>query len=204
MFFLFVFFVFCFFFVFFCCWDTFFSGGCYSILRLVICCERRKEFHRRCFCCVLFLLSMFVRFLFVFDLLFILFRIVLWPSVGKDCPSAFHCSNFKCRLGCACPSPVWCFWAGCRTRLYRLQIIAFLSTFHSQPKLRARRRRFKSGPAMGHRKRSPSAEGTRRREHERRVFSSRKGGSGDVPRENVRFRKAVDAFYCILSANFGL
>ena len=42
-----------------------------------------------CFCCVLFLLSMFVRFLFVFDLLLILFRIVLWPSVGKDCPVSF-------------------------------------------------------------------------------------------------------------------
>ena len=84
----------------------FFSGGCYSILRLRICCEKRKECHRQYFCFVLFLLSMFVRFLFVFDLLFILFRIVLWPSVGTDCPSAFHCSNFKCRLGCACP--FWC------------------------------------------------------------------------------------------------
>ena len=84
----------------------FFSGVCNSILRLIICCEKRKECHRRCFCCVLFLLSIFVRFLFVFDSLLILFRIVLWPSVGKDCPSAFHCSNFKCRLGCACS--VWC------------------------------------------------------------------------------------------------
>ena len=91
----------------FSCWDTVVSDGCYSILRLIICCEKRKERHRRCFCYVLFLLSMFVRFLFDFDLLLILFRIVLWPSVGKDCPiSFFHCSNFKCRLGCACP--VWC------------------------------------------------------------------------------------------------
>ena len=28
--------------------------------------------------------SMFVRFLWVFDLLFILFRIALWPSAGKE------------------------------------------------------------------------------------------------------------------------
>ena len=67
----------------------FFSGGCYSILRLIICCEKRKECHRRYFCCGLFLLPMFVRFLFVFDLLLILFRIVLWPTVGKDCPIRF-------------------------------------------------------------------------------------------------------------------
>ena len=53
------------------------------------CCEKRKECHRWCFCCVLFLLSVFVRFLFVFDLLLILFRVVLWPSVGKDCPVSF-------------------------------------------------------------------------------------------------------------------
>ena len=66
-----------------------FSGGCYSILRLIICCEKRKECHRRCFCCVLFILSMFVRFLCVFDLLLILFRIVSWSSVGKDCPVCF-------------------------------------------------------------------------------------------------------------------
>ena len=68
--------------MFFCCWDTVFSGGCCRILRLIICCEKRKECHRRCF-----LLSMFVRFLFVFDLLLILFRIVLWPSVGKELSS---------------------------------------------------------------------------------------------------------------------
>ena len=64
------------------------SGGCYSILQL-ICCEKHKECHRGCFGCVLFLLSMFVRFLFVFDLLLILFRIVLWPSVGIDCNVSF-------------------------------------------------------------------------------------------------------------------
>ena len=58
----------------------------------------------------------------------------------------------------------------------------------------ARRRLLKSGPAMGRRKRSPSAEGTRRGEHERGVSHSRKWGSGDLARENVRFRKAVDSF----------
>ena len=67
----------------------FFSGGCYSIFTLIICCEKRKECHRRCFCCVLLLFSMFVRFLFIFDLLLILFRVVLWPSVWKDCPVSF-------------------------------------------------------------------------------------------------------------------
>ena len=51
-----------------------FSGGCFSVLRLIIFSEKRKECHRRCFCYVLFLLSMFVRFLFVFDLLLILFK----------------------------------------------------------------------------------------------------------------------------------
>ena len=99
------FFSFFFFFFFLLLGYCFFSGGCYSILRLIICCEKRKECHRRCFCCVLYLLSMFVRVLFVFDLLLILFRIVL---LGKMVPSAFHCSKFKCRLGDACPSPVWC------------------------------------------------------------------------------------------------
>ena len=39
---------------------------------------------RRCFCCDLFWLSMFVHFLFVFDLLFNSFRIALWPSIGKE------------------------------------------------------------------------------------------------------------------------
>ena len=39
---------------------------------------------RRCFCRGLIYLSMFVRFLLVFDLLFILFRIALWPSAGKE------------------------------------------------------------------------------------------------------------------------
>ena len=36
---------------------------------------------------------MFVRFLFVFDLLFNLFRIALWPSVGKELsPRLFTCA----------------------------------------------------------------------------------------------------------------
>ena len=42
-----------------------------------------------CFQHFCFYLSVFVRFLFVFDLLFNLFRIALWPSVGKNCPLAF-------------------------------------------------------------------------------------------------------------------
>ena len=74
------------------------------------------------------------------------------------------------------------FGAGYGTRLYRLLIIAFLSTFQST-QARGRRRLLKCGPAMGRRKRSPSAEGTRRGNHER--------GSGDLARENFRFRKAV-------------
>ena len=37
----------------------------------------------------------FIRFLFVFDLLFNLFRIALWPSVGKELsPWLFTCAVF--------------------------------------------------------------------------------------------------------------
>ena len=71
-----------------------------------------------------------------------------------------------------------------------------LFVYFSQPtQAQGRRRLLKSGQAMGRRKRSPSAEGTRWGEHERGVFSSRKGFSGNFPRNNVRFRKAVDAFF---------
>ena len=90
----------------FCFWDTFFLVDVNSILRSIICCEKHKECHRRCFCCVLFLLSMFMCSLFVFELLLIPFRIGLWPSVKNDCPISF--SLFKCHLGCAYPSLVWC------------------------------------------------------------------------------------------------
>ena len=41
--------------------------------------------------------------------------------------------------------------------------------FSQSSQAQGRRRLLKGGPAMGRRKRSPSAEGTRRREHERRV-----------------------------------
>ena len=46
---------------------------------------------------------------FVFDLLFNLFRIALWPSVGKELsPRLFTCAVlFYCRLNCRCPFPVW-------------------------------------------------------------------------------------------------
>ena len=70
--------------------------------------------------------------------------------------------------------------------------------FSQSTQAQGRRRLLKSGPAMGRRKLSPSAEGTRWGEHEMGVFPSRKGSSGDLPRENFRFRKAVDAF--LLSA----
>ena len=42
---------------------------------------------RKCFCCGLFQLSAFVRFLFVFDVLFAFFRTVLWQSAGKELSS---------------------------------------------------------------------------------------------------------------------
>ena len=65
---------------------------------------------RRCFCCGLFELSLFVRCLSVFDYLFI-FRIALWPSAGKELPSWLSacavslcavliiCVPFPCCLG---------------------------------------------------------------------------------------------------------
>ena len=48
---------------------------------------------------------MFVRFLIVFDLLFNLFRIALWPSVGKAL--AFHlcCFYFSAVLNVGVPFP---------------------------------------------------------------------------------------------------
>ena len=46
---------------------------------------------KRWFCCDLFQLSISVHFLFVFDLLFNLFRIVLWPNCWERAvPLAFH------------------------------------------------------------------------------------------------------------------
>ena len=37
---------------------------------------------------------MFIRFPLVFDLLFVLFGIAVWPSAGKSCPRAFHLCCF--------------------------------------------------------------------------------------------------------------
>ena len=72
--------------------------------------------------------QMFVRFLLVFDLLFILFRIALWPSSGKE-PSLWL---FICVVLILEPSYLshLVFGAGCGIRLYRVLIIAFLSTFY--------------------------------------------------------------------------
>ena len=171
------------------CWETVFSGRCYSILRLIICCEKRKECHRRGFCCVLFLLSMFDRFLLDFDLLLILLRIALWPLLGKIVPSAFHCSNFKCRLGCACP--VWCLGWDVELDCIGSWSLPFCLLFTVNPG---------SGSSPCFEKWSGNGAPkaflgcTRWGEHERGVSPSRKWGLGDLARENFRFRKAVDAF----------
>ena len=52
---------------------------------------------------------MFVRFMVVFDLLFNLFRVAVWPSVGKELSTCFFsCAVFILgRLNCRCPFPVW-------------------------------------------------------------------------------------------------
>ena len=56
-------------------------------------------------------MSMFVRFLFVFDLLFNLFRIALWPSVGKELsPWLFTCAFYFSAvliIGVPFPFGVW-------------------------------------------------------------------------------------------------
>ena len=76
--------------------------------------------------------------------------------------------------------------------------------FSHLTQVQGRRRLLKSGPAMGRRKRTPSAEGTKLGEHDNGVSPSRKGGSGDLARENFRFRKFVDAFLLYLECSFGL
>ena len=62
---------------------------------------------RRCFCCGLFLLSMFIHFLFVIDLLFILFSIALRPSAGKELSSwlSARAAVILCRLIVLVPFP---------------------------------------------------------------------------------------------------
>ena len=91
------------------------------------------------------------------------------------------------------------FEAGCGTRLYRLLIVAFCLLFtvnlssgpsptfekwsgHGTPKAFPECRKYETGRAR---------EGS---------FPLSEGGSGDLARERFGFRKAVDAFYCILSA----
>ena len=77
---------------------------------------------------------MLVRFLLVFDLLIILFRIALWAVVAicweRAVPLAFHLCCFSFLV----PSQLYVsfsnlvFWAGCGIVLYRFLIVAFLST----------------------------------------------------------------------------
>ena len=50
----------------------------------------------------------------------------------------------------------------------------------------------------------PRVPKTRDGERTRGVSLSRKGGSGDLARENFRIRKAVDAFLLHLECSFGL
>ena len=152
-----------------------FSGGCHSILQLIICCEKRKECHRRCFCCVLFLFSMFVRFLFVFDLLLILFRIVLWPSVGKR--QIYTVLILDAVLVVLVPLPFG-VWGGMWNSIVSAPDHCLFVSFSQSTQAQGRRRLWKSGPAIGRRKLSLSAEGTTRGEHEIGVFHSRKGGGG--------------------------
>ena len=66
--------------------------------------------------------------------------------------------------------------------------------FSQSTQAQGRRRLLKSGPGMGRRKPSSSAQGTRRGEHEKEVSHFREAGVGGVFRENFRFGKAVDAF----------
>ena len=74
---------------------------------------------------------MFVRFLVVFDLLFNLFRIALWPSVGKSCPIGFSLVlfYFSAVLIVGDPLSRLVFGTGCGIRMYRFLIVAFLSSF---------------------------------------------------------------------------
>ena len=59
------------------------------------------------------LMSLSLSVLFVFDVLFILFRITWWPSggylLGKSCPVCYRLYCFTwCRLNCLYSFPVWC------------------------------------------------------------------------------------------------
>ena len=69
-------------------------------------------------------------FMFVFDFVFILFRIAWWPSAGKELSPwlSARVVFISCRLNCMCFFPVRCLGAGCGIRLYWFLIIAFSST----------------------------------------------------------------------------
>ena len=89
-------------------------------------------------------------------------------------------------------------WGGMWNSIVLAPYLVFCLLFTVSPSSGPSPQLLKSGPAMGLRKCSLSAEGTRRGEYETGVFSSRKWGSG------FRFRKAVDAFLLHLECNFGL
>ena len=103
---------------------------------------------------------------------------------------------------CLSPFGVWGdMWSSIVSAPGHCLFVYFSQSIQAQ----GRRRLLKSGPAMRRRRRSPSAEGTRRGERERAVSPSRKGGSRDLVRETfVGFKKAVDAFVLHLECNFGL
>ena len=85
------------------------SGSVWSSLgKLQFITDRSK----RCFCCALFYLSMFVRFLLVFDLLDSL--VYHHHLLGKNCPLGFSLVLFLlyCRPSCMCPFPIWCLRQG--------------------------------------------------------------------------------------------
>ena len=75
------------------------------------------------------------------------------------------------------------FGAGCGTRLYWLLIIALLSTFHSQPKLRAVAGFWKVVRSWDAKSVPPSAEGTRRGVHKRGFSPLVRGFGGSRPRK---------------------
>ena len=91
-------------------------------------------FPRRCFCCGLFVLSMFVRFLFIYDFLSILLRIAWWPSCLERAVLLAFCSCCSYFM----PSKLYVFLtylvfrAGCGIRLYRFLIVAFLFTSYDR------------------------------------------------------------------------
>ena len=94
-------------------------------------------------------------------------------------------------------------WGGMWNSIVSAPYHCLFVYFSPSTEAQGRRRLLKSGSAMGRRRHSPSAEGTRSGEHERVVSLSRKGGPGDLHRENLRFRKAVDTFLLQLECNFG-